>query len=67
MTSSLVSEELFFLPDPLLDLGGACSYQVHNENRLIGRHLMSWPLLYVKIVLFLNQPSVKAVALTHTF
>ena len=35
MTSSLVSEELFFLPDPLLDLGGACSYQVHNENRLI--------------------------------
>ena len=31
------------------------------------RHLMSWPLLYLKIVLFLNQPSVKAVALTHTF
>ena len=67
VTSSLVSEELFFLPDPLLDLGVPVVIKCIMKIVSLCRHLMSWPLLYLKIVLFLNQPSVKAVALTHTF
>ena len=68
MTSSLVSEELFFLPDPLLDLGGACSYQVHNENRLI----VQAPNELVSSICkdcVVSKPTKckKAVALTHTF